>query len=62
VYDALQLDWDPGTAGAITNEVPGTTWEQAVDALIAELPEHEPAELDASTLAMAQRYAPEHLG
>jgi lipoate-protein ligase A len=62
VYDALQLDWDPGTAGAITNEVPGTTWEQAVDALIAELPEHGPAELDASTLAMAQRYAPEHLG
>jgi hypothetical protein len=33
-----------------------------VDALIAELPAHGPAELDASTLALAQRYEPEHLG
>ena len=62
VYDALGLDWDPATSGAIADEVPGTTWDDAVAALIAELPEHESGELDATTLAMAQGYEPEHLG
>lgn len=62
VYEALGLDWDPATAGAVADEAPGTTWEDAVAALIAELPEHRPAELDSSTLAMAQRLEPEHLG
>ena len=62
VYEALGLDWDPATAGAVADEAPGTTWEDAVAALIAELPGHRPAELDSSTLAMAQRLEPEHLG
>jgi octanoyl-[GcvH]:protein N-octanoyltransferase len=62
VYDALGLDWDPATAGAIADEVPGTTWEDAVQALIAELPDHDAAELDATTLATAQSLEPEHLG
>jgi lipoate-protein ligase A len=62
VYEALGLDWDPATSGAVADEVPGTTWEDAVEALIAELPAHEPAEVDAETLAQAQRLEPEHLG
>ena len=63
VYEALGLDWDPATAGAVADEVPGidagTTWRSA---LIAELPDHEPGELDPTTLALAQRFEPEHLG
>ena len=40
VYEALGLDWDPATAGAVADEVPGVTWEDAVGALsIAELPD-----------------------
>jgi octanoyl-[GcvH]:protein N-octanoyltransferase len=62
VYEALNLDWDPATAGAVADEVPGITWEDVTDALLAELPEHEPADLDATTLARAQRLEPEHLG
>ncbi len=62
VYEALGLDWDPATAGAVADEVTGVTWEDAVEALIAELPDVEPAPLDATTLAHAERLAPEHLG
>ena len=62
VYEALGLDWDPATAGAVADEAPGVTWEDAVRALIAELPDVEPAPLDATTLAHAERLAPEHLG
>ena len=62
VYETLGLDWDPATSGAVADEAPGTTWEDAVEALIAELPDHEQAEVDAETLAKAQRLEPEHLG
>jgi lipoate-protein ligase A len=61
VYEALGLDWDPATTGAVADEVPGITWEDAAAALRAELPAHEPADLDAATLALAQRFEPEHL-
>ena len=40
----------------------GGTWEDGVGALIAELPDVEPTPLDATTLAHAERLAPEHLG
>jgi lipoate-protein ligase A len=60
VYEALDLDWDPATAGAVADEVPGTVWDDVADALLTELPDHEPAELDATTLAMAERFEPEH--
>jgi lipoate-protein ligase A len=62
VYEALGLDWDPATAGAVDQEVPGVTFENVAEALLAELPEHEPAALDPTTLALAQRLEPEHLG
>lgn len=62
VYEALGLVWDPATAGAVVDEAPGVGWEEVVEALVAELPEHSPADLDDDTLALAQRLEPEHLG
>jgi octanoyl-[GcvH]:protein N-octanoyltransferase len=34
VYDALDLVWDPHTAGSLEDEVPGLTWEDAEGAVI----------------------------
>ena len=50
VYAALELDWDPATAGSVADEVPGTTLDDAEAALVAELErefELVDAELDA---------------
>ncbi len=58
VYEALGLDWDPATAGAVADEVPGVGWDDVAGALLAELPDHEPADLDPATLALAQRLEP----
>ena len=66
VYKALELDWDPGTAGAVEDEVDGpvpTSWADVRDALLAEYArEYEivDAELDPETIELAQRLAPEH--
>jgi lipoate-protein ligase A len=62
VYEALGLDWDPATAGAVADVAPGVTWDDVAGALADELPPHTEAELDAATLTLAQRFAPEHLG
>jgi lipoate-protein ligase A len=62
VYEALGLDWDPDTAGAVTDEAPGVSWSEVANALEEELPDHEPAQIDPATLALAQRLEPEHLG
>ena len=62
VYEALELDWDPATAGAVADEAPGATWEDVAGALAAELPRHRAAELDPETLALAERLEPEHVG
>jgi octanoyl-[GcvH]:protein N-octanoyltransferase len=62
VYEALHLDWDPATAGAVADEVPGITWEDVAQALLDELPGHQPADLDPVTLVLAQQLEPEHLG
>ena len=62
VYEALGLDWDPATAGAVGDEVPGVSWDDVAQALEQELPDHGEAELDAATLALAQRLELEHIG
>ena len=63
VYQALGLDWNPSTAGSVTDEVPGVSMDDTERALIAELEVlydlHE-APLDRDTLAIARRLAPEH--
>jgi hypothetical protein len=63
VYQALGLDWNPNTAGAVADEAPGTTLDDAEQALIEELGELydvQEAELDRETVAMARRLAPDH--
>jgi octanoyl-[GcvH]:protein N-octanoyltransferase len=66
VYDALELDWDPATAGAIEDELDHTgssQWTAVRDALVAEYGrEYElvETELDSETLELARRLAPEH--
>jgi octanoyl-[GcvH]:protein N-octanoyltransferase len=62
VYRALELEWDPSTAGAVEDEA-GADWDAVRDALLAEYAgryELVPAELDQETLALARRLAPEH--
>lgn len=64
VYEALGLDWRPETTGSVAQEAPGASWDDVVEALLAEYGRRyrlEPAELDAGTLALARRLAPEHL-
>lgn len=64
VYRALDLDWDPATAGAVSEEAPGTRIEDVIEALRAEYTAgYEPVEarIDEETLALARRLAPEHL-
>jgi octanoyl-[GcvH]:protein N-octanoyltransferase len=62
VYEALGLDWDPATAGAVADEAPGVSWDEVAQALESELPDHEEAQIDAATLADARRLEPEHIG
>src|SRR4051794_35470506 len=60
VYAALDLDWDPESAGSIAEEAPGTTMEdvlEALEAVYAERYEPAEAELDAETVALARRLA-----
>lgn len=63
VYDALGLDWDPASAGAVNDEVPEAGWDDVRGALLDEYAQRYelvPAELDEDTLALARRYAGEH--
>ena len=63
VYEALGLDWDPGTAGSVADESPGTGWDEVARAVRDEYAarmELVEWELDEGTLALARRLAPEH--
>ncbi len=63
VYAALDLDWEPASAGAVEDEVPGVTLERAEAAILAELAERfelAPAEFDPATLALASELASDH--
>jgi octanoyl-[GcvH]:protein N-octanoyltransferase len=63
VYGALGLDWDPETVGGAAEEAPGLTWPEVAESIRAEFAasyELEEAELDAQTLDLARRLAPEH--
>ena len=66
VYDALELEWDPATVGAVGDEVNHTgssPWTAVRDALIAEYArEYElvEAKLDSETIELARRLGPEH--
>jgi octanoyl-[GcvH]:protein N-octanoyltransferase len=63
VYAALELDWDPGTAGSLDDLRPGIAMDDALAALHAALARRlplEPAELDAATLERARLLEPRH--
>jgi octanoyl-[GcvH]:protein N-octanoyltransferase len=58
VYAALEIDWTAATAGAVDEEVPGVSVDDVERAVIASFGELEPAELDAETMALAERLEP----
>ena len=63
VYDALGIDWDPATAGAVADSVPGLgpgDVEAAVAAAFAERGAVVAAAVDPVTLALARERAPRH--
>jgi octanoyl-[GcvH]:protein N-octanoyltransferase len=63
VYRALDLAWDPATAGSVEDEVPGTTWERAANTVIdafARRFELRAGQLDDETLRGARSLLPRH--
>jgi octanoyl-[GcvH]:protein N-octanoyltransferase len=63
VYEALELDWDPASAGSVADEAPGVDFDQVLEVIRAGYArEYEliDAELDEETLELARRLAPEH--
>jgi octanoyl-[GcvH]:protein N-octanoyltransferase len=63
VYAALDLEWDPATAGSVEDEAPGVGPDDAEAALLAELSaryELIDAELDPETLELAERLEAAH--
>ncbi len=63
VYEALDLAWDPATAGSIEDEVPGITLQRVEDAILArlgELYELREVPVDPGTLALAKRLESDH--
>jgi lipoate-protein ligase A len=62
VYAALGLDWDPATAGAIDDEVPGITLAAVEQAILATAPgELTEGSLDNETLTLARELEPRHI-
>jgi lipoate-protein ligase A len=64
VYAALDLSWDPATAGALADVRPDLDLETAAAAIIAELADRREVRvgsIDETTLSMARRLAPEHV-
>ncbi|HEY3190443.1 MAG TPA: hypothetical protein VGJ70_23330 [Solirubrobacteraceae bacterium] len=60
VNAALGLDWDPRTAGALADVVPGAEAGAVRDAILAQRAELEPGSVDAATLALARELQARH--
>jgi octanoyl-[GcvH]:protein N-octanoyltransferase len=60
VYAALELEWDPATAGAIEDEVTGVGLEDVERAVLAAYGDLVEWELDEPTLAAAETLEPWH--
>ena len=61
VYAALGLDWDPATAGAIEDDLPGVTLDAVEQAILATAPRDiTVGSLDDATLALARELEPRH--
>lgn len=62
VYDALELEWHPDTAGSIEDEVPDITWDRVEAAVLAAFRARfdlKEADLDPETLVQAEELAAE---
>ena len=62
-YRALGLEWDPATAGSIEDEVGPVATEEVAESILARLGERyalREADLDAETLALAERLESDH--
>ena len=63
VYAALELDWEPSTAGSVEDEAPGTGLDRAEASILAVLEERfrlVEVEPDAALLARAEALSAEH--
>jgi lipoate-protein ligase A len=63
VYEALGLEWDPGTAGSVDDEVESATWDDVAECVFGEWSRGRhlvEAELDAETLELAEQLEVEH--
>ena len=62
VYAALELDWDPATAGGVADEVPVTVEdvERAIVDAYARRGELDGARIDPATLELAAAFEPKH--
>jgi octanoyl-[GcvH]:protein N-octanoyltransferase len=65
VYAALDLEWEPSTAGSLEDEIPGLSWEDAADAVLGRFGERydlvEEAAFDEQTLDLARELEARHL-
>lgn len=64
VYRALEHDWDPRTAGALTDQAPDLSIETVMEAVVSALArrtEVEPASVPESVLERAGELLPDHL-
>lgn len=64
VYAALELPWDPATAGALQDVSSDITLETAADAIISELAHRRPlteGRIEPATVSLAERLAPQHV-
>ncbi len=64
VYDALELEWDPATAGALQDMDPSITLQRTADAVLetlATVAQLERGSLDSATLALGKSLEAEHL-
>jgi octanoyl-[GcvH]:protein N-octanoyltransferase len=63
VYEALGLDWDPGTVGSLEDEVPGLAWETAEEAIVAAFDRRfvlEEGDLPSDVLRLAEQLRTRH--
>ena len=64
VYEALDLRWNPATAGDLVTAAPGITRRDVMAAIVTEFEQRyglEPGQIDDTALAMAQDLEPTHL-
>jgi octanoyl-[GcvH]:protein N-octanoyltransferase len=65
VYAALDLAWDPSTAGSLEDEAPGLAWDDAAEAVLRRFGERfdlaEEAAFDEPTLALAGELEARHV-